>query len=80
VRALAFQLQGDRTMDPAAIDSCIEGAVAEKALAEERSRRLENYREKRGRFRRTRIRWLTSEPETMLLGGPSLPVSGVKRT
>ena len=41
VRALAFQLQRDRTMDAAAIDSCIECAVAEKALAEERARRAD---------------------------------------
>jgi hypothetical protein len=39
VRALALQLQRERTMDAAAIDSCIERAVAEKALANERAHR-----------------------------------------
>jgi hypothetical protein len=39
VRALALQLQRDRTMDAAAIDACIEGAVAQKTLDEEHARR-----------------------------------------
>jgi hypothetical protein len=41
VRALALQLQRARTMDAAAIDACIEGAVAQKTLDEERARRIE---------------------------------------
>jgi hypothetical protein len=36
---LALQLQRDRTMDAAAIDACIEGAVAQKTLDEEHARR-----------------------------------------
>jgi hypothetical protein len=39
LRALALQLQRDRTMDAAAIDACIEGAVAQKTLDEEHARR-----------------------------------------
>jgi hypothetical protein len=39
VCALALQLRRERTMDGTAIDSCIEGAVAEKALADEHARR-----------------------------------------
>jgi hypothetical protein len=38
VRALALQLQRDRTMDAAAIDACIGGAVAQKTLDKEIAR------------------------------------------
>jgi hypothetical protein len=41
VRALARQLQRDRTMDAAAIDACIETAVAQKTLDKEIDRRAE---------------------------------------
>jgi hypothetical protein len=39
VRALAAQLQRERTMDAAAIDSCIEQAVAAKLIDDEKRRR-----------------------------------------
>jgi hypothetical protein len=41
VRALALRLQRDRTMDAAAIDACIERAVAQKTLDKEHARRAE---------------------------------------
>jgi hypothetical protein len=41
VQALAAELQTERTMDGAAIDSCIARAVAEKVAADEHQRRLD---------------------------------------